>query len=181
MIESERLRLRAPRLDDLDWWLEHLNTAEVNRHLGGARNPAEAAEQWARNVATFGERGRGFWIVELRDEGQRTGQVGFADVAEKAAPAIMAGSPQIGWKFAAAYWGKSYATEAARALLQWGFAERQFGTIWAQTSDSNRASTRVMAKLGLIHCPDLGYHDPRYPAEDNPTTVYRADRASWSA
>ncbi|MCA1661962.1 MAG: GNAT family N-acetyltransferase [Novosphingobium sp.] len=179
MIETERLRLRPPRADDGEWWLATLNTPEVNRFLGGPRDPATVAAQWARNVATFGERGRGFRIAELRGTGEPLGQIGFSDVAEPLAPAVMRGRPQIGWKFAPAHWGRGLAGEAARALLQWGFAEADFETVWAQTSDSNAASTRLMARLGLTPCPKLSYRDPAYPAADNPTTVYRADLATW--
>ena len=179
MIETERLVLREPREDDCEWWLGALNTAAVNRHLGGPRDPAAVAEQWARNVATFGERGRGFRIAELRETGVPVGQIGFSDVGEALAPAIMRGGPQIGWKFAEAYWGQGLASEAARATLQWGFGEAGFPAVWAQTSDSNAASTRLMTKLGLARCPELSYRDPDYPATDNPTAVYRAERATW--
>ena len=179
MIETERLLLRPPREDDCEWWLAALNTAAVNRHLGGPRDPAAVARQWSRNVATFGKRGRGFRVAELRENGMAIGQIGFSDVGEALAPELMRGEPQIGWKFAEPHWGQGLAEEAARATLQWGFDEAGFAGVWAQTSDSNAASTRLIGRLGLTVCPELSYRDPDYPAADNPTTVYRAARAGW--
>ncbi len=47
--------------------------------------------------------------------------------------------------------------------------------LYSQTSDSNVASTRMMQRLGFTARPELGYHDPDYPPEDNPTTVWSMD------
>lgn len=47
--------------------------------------------------------------------------------------------------------------------------------LYSQTSDSNVGSTRMMQRLGFTPRLELGYHDPDYPPEDNPTTVWSMD------
>jgi RimJ/RimL family protein N-acetyltransferase len=64
-------------------------------------------------------------------------------------------------------------------VLQHGFEAMALPEIWAQTSDSNAASTRLMARLGLTRQPELSYSDPDYPPEDNPAAVYRLTHAEW--
>ena len=66
-------------------------------------------------------------------------------------------------------------------MLGLGFGSLGFPVIFAQTSESNRASTRLMERLGLERMPALDYVDPDYPAADNPTTVYRMSREEWVA
>lgn len=56
---------------------------------------------------------------------------------------------RIGYRFYKSAWGCGYATEGARALLDWGFAKLELDTIIATTYEYNSASRRVMEKLGL--------------------------------
>jgi ribosomal-protein-alanine N-acetyltransferase len=57
----------------------------------------------------------------------------------------------IGWQLKRAAWGKGYATEAARAVLDCGFNEFQLPTIYALVNPKNHASLRVAQRLGMIH------------------------------
>ena len=56
---------------------------------------------------------------------------------------------EIGYELAPAYWGLGYATEAARAMLAYGFRELGLQRIWAWCNAENRASSRVLEKLGM--------------------------------
>ena len=177
MIETARLVLRPPTHGDLDWVLENMNTPAVMRHLGGVRLAATVAERLTLDVAAFAETGSGRWILWLRDENRRIGRCGLFRVSSQAAPETLRGQAEIGWTLAEAFWGNGYAAEAARAVLDFGFGSLGLPVIFAQTSESNNASTRLMERLGLERMPALDYVDPDYPAADNPTTVYRAMRA----
>ena len=181
MIETARLLLRPPSDDDLEWFVEHMNTPAVTRHLGGARTYADFVAGFARNAQAFAEAGAGFFTVVLRDGGQRVGKCGLAPIEPLHPPAALRGEVQIGWSLAEQFWGQGFAAEAARAVLGHAFAERGHEAIFAQTSDSNRASTRLMERLGFVPMPALDYIDPDYPAADNPTTVYRLARDEWGA
>lgn len=181
MIETERLILRAPQPQDLDWQLKWLNTPEVMRFLGGAARPPEAvAAGFERNVAAMAAGEPAFWTVTLRDGATIAGKCGLSRIDEGLAPAAIKGGIQVGWTLAEPFWGQGLASEAARAVLSHGFQSYDVPEIWAQTSDSNAASTRLMDRLGLTRCPDLCYLDPDYPAADNPTIVYRIGREQWA-
>ncbi len=55
----------------------------------------------------------------------------------------------IGFEFDALFWGRGYATEAAQAILQFGFQELASHRIWANTLAVNKGSANVLAKLGM--------------------------------
>jgi len=56
---------------------------------------------------------------------------------------------EIGWRFRQEYWGRGLATEAAKAVMQYGFDTFQFDRLIAVTHHANRRSVRVMEKLGM--------------------------------
>ncbi len=55
----------------------------------------------------------------------------------------------IGYELAPAHWGNGYATEAARAMVEFGFCELGVERVWAWCNAENRASSRVLEKLGM--------------------------------
>ncbi len=177
MIETARLILRVQQDDDLDWFVEHMNTPAVTRHLGGERTRAAVAAGLARNTESFARSGVGFWTVLLRQSGERAGKCGLGTIDGEYAPPQLFGQPEIGWSLAEPFWGHGYAAEAARAVLHHGFATLGYDTVYSRTSASNRASTRLMERLGFTRLAALDYDDPAYPAADNPTTIYGLTRA----
>jgi RimJ/RimL family protein N-acetyltransferase len=56
---------------------------------------------------------------------------------------------ELGYELSPAHWRHGYATEAARAMLAFGFEDRQLHRIWASCIVENSASTRVLEKLGM--------------------------------
>ncbi len=172
MIETARLILRDQLDDDLDWFVENMNTPAVMRHLGGPRRREAIAAGMARNAESFARTGTGFWTLILRQSGERVGKCGLGTITSEHAPPELRGQPEIGWSLAEPFWGQGLASEAARAVLQYGFATLGHPTIFSQTSTSNRSSTRMMERLGFARRAELDYVDPDYPTADNPTTVY---------
>lgn len=174
---TERLILRPPTQDDLPWVLAEMNTPAVMRYLAGVREAEAVAASLAEDIAAFGRPdGHRRWTVWLRDgPGQddvRVGRCGLFHVRSPAAPPVLQGQREIGWTFAEAHWGKGYAIEAARAVIAHAFESLALPVLYAQTSDSNAASTRMMQRVGFVFRPELGYVDPDYPPADNPTTVW---------
>ncbi|MBU7579419.1 MAG: GNAT family N-acetyltransferase [Porphyrobacter sp.] len=169
---TPRLILRPPVAEDLPWLLAEVNTPAVMRHIAGVRTADEVAQSLADDIVAFRDGGHRRWTVWLRDSEIRVGRVGLFHLRAPAAPPALQGQREIGWTFAQGHWGQGYATEAAEAAL--GFAFRTWGLprIYAQTSESNVASTRMMQRLGFTFRPELGYVDPDYPPHDNPTTVW---------
>ena len=116
---------------------------------------------WAARVrAHWREHGFGQWVVEIPGEASFIGVVGLSTVAYEAAftPAV-----EIAWRLGRAYWGRGYATEAARAALDYGFAELRLAEIVATTVPANLRSRRVMEKLGMTRVPEDDFDHPRVP------------------
>jgi ribosomal-protein-alanine N-acetyltransferase len=73
---------------------------------------------------------------------------------------------EISWRIASPHWGLGYAPEAARACLTYGFTVLQAPEILAWTSRDNRASQRVMEKLGMVRDPSADFDHPKLPPGD---------------
>ncbi len=154
-LETERLVLRPPRLEDATAAAEMLGDPEVMRVLGGEPvQPADVpavVEKWIRR---WGLNGVGPFVVERRGDGRFLGRAGvlvwdtrtwthcsLAEVGEHA-------QPEIGWALARAHWGRGYATEAGRAVRDWARAERGFDRLISLIAPANVASRRVAERLG---------------------------------
>jgi RimJ/RimL family protein N-acetyltransferase len=81
--------------------------------------------------------------VVLKSNGQLIGNCGIRQASAGAHEA------DIGYELSPDQWGHGYATEAARAIVQFGFAELKVHRIWAWCIADNVASTRVLEKIGL--------------------------------
>lgn len=180
-LETGRLVLRLPEPGDLGWQQRWLNTKTVMRHLGGVRLPEEMEPAFSANAAAMAAGEPGFWTVVLKDGGEPIGKCGLAPITVEDGPTVLRGAVQVGWSLAEPFWGRGYAAEAARAAIGHAFAGRGLDTLWAQTSDSNAASTALMHRLGFERCKQYDYVDPAYPPADNPTTIYRMTRPQWQS
>lgn len=179
---TQRLELRPPVADDLPWILECMNTPAVMRFLGGdVRSADEVLTGLNADIAAFANGGHRRWTVWLRDSDWRIGRCGLFHVRSEAAPALLRGQREIGWTLAQEFWGRGYATEAARAVLAFAFRTLDVSAVYSQTSDSNAASTRMMDRLGFARRCELDYVDPDYPPRDNPTTVWSIDAKDWTS
>lgn len=105
--------------------------------------PEGAAEEWiGTHAAAFGAGESAQFAVTLADSGELIGATGFEFSAAH-------NHAELGYWIGVAYWGKGYATEAGRALLEWGFRQRGVHRIHAHHFARNPASGRVMQKLGM--------------------------------
>ena len=74
-------------------------------------------------------------------------------------------SVEVGWRLARAHWGAGYATEAARAAVEWGFANLPLEELVSMTIAANVRSQRVMQKLGFVRDPSADFDHPSVPLE----------------
>jgi RimJ/RimL family protein N-acetyltransferase len=178
--ETERLVLRRERPGDLETWLEHMNTPEVQARIGGPQAPEKVAENFAR-MANCSADEPSFYFIALKDDGRLIGKCGLAPIETEIAPDELRGAIQVGWSLRADCWGRGYAREAAACALAMGFERFNLSRIYAQTSESNTPSWGLMRRLGMTRRADLDYPDPDYPPQDNPTMVWSLDRNAWLA
>jgi RimJ/RimL family protein N-acetyltransferase len=151
LLETERLVLRLPRLDDAHDVLEFIADLEVMRWLDGETGDLAASvakiERW---LACWERDGVGHFAVER--DGRVIGRVGFLvwdaegwNVSSYAA--ATAPVTELGWAFAQKHWGHGYATEAAVAARTWGY-EHTVGSPVSLIHPDNTRSMHVAEKLG---------------------------------
>ena len=179
--ETARLVLRRELPGDLAVWLEHINTPEVMRMVGGVHAPETVAESFARMATAADEGQPAFYFLALKVDGTLIGKAGLAPIETAVAPDELKGAVQVGWTLRADCWGRGYAREAGEAALGMAFDGLALPRVFAQTSQRNTASWGLMERLGMTRRDDLDYPDPDYPPEDNPTMVYALDAADWNA
>jgi RimJ/RimL family protein N-acetyltransferase len=114
----------------------------------------------ARIEAHFDEHGFGLWAVEVPGVAPLAGFVGLSVPRFEArfTPCV-----EIGWRLAPACWGSGYATEGARAALDFGFGELGLEEIVSFTVPANTRSRRVMEKLGMSHRAEDDFDHPALP------------------
>ena len=143
-LETERLLLRPMTEADLDWYAALRGDAHVMRYIGsaGSTTRERSRERLERLVSCWAEHGLGMFSVKLRAESTPIGWAGLQ-------PLDGSSDIEIGYGFGRAAWGRGFATEAARAILRWGFAVCALHRIVAVAYPDNDASHRVMEKLGM--------------------------------
>jgi RimJ/RimL family protein N-acetyltransferase len=157
-IDTARLVLRPWRASDLEPLFAINGDAGSMRHFPGVMTRAES-DAWAERMQTHIEaHGWGFWVVEERGGAPFAGVVGLMTIpwAARFTPAV-----EVGWRIAPALRRRSYAEEAARAALGFGFGRLGLREIVAFTTPGNAASWRLMERLGMR--ADGAFEHPRLP------------------
>lgn len=119
---------------------------------------AQSDELAGRLQAHFEREGFGPWVLEI--DGHFAGFVGLYRPAFTAhfTPCV-----EVGWRLAPAFWGHGYATEAARAAVQFGFEQLGLDEIVSFAVPANRPSRAVMERLGMQHDERDDFDHPRMP------------------
>lgn len=131
------------RESDFDPYAEMCADPEVARYIGDGQ-PVSRPVAWrnlAMMVGHWSLRGFGMWAVEERATGTLIGRIGFWQ------PEGWPGF-ELGWMLRQSSWGRGYATEGARAALDFGFRELARPEIISLIHPDNAASIRVARRLG---------------------------------
>lgn len=162
-IETERLILRKPRLEDAADLAPAYADPEVMRYLGDGSTMTR--DQLEKGIGLWLERweanGVGLFSMERREDCRVIGRSGFlvwdgetwevanfADAGERA-------EVELGWTVAREHWGQGYATEAALAMRDWGIAERGFTRLISIIRHGNDRSVHVAEKIGERYERDI--------------------------
>lgn len=87
---------------------------------------------------------------------------------------------ELGYELHPDHWGQGYATEAARAMLTFGFGTLNLQRVWAQCIAENEASVRVLERLGMSQEQRLSKHTWMQKRWWD-TLVYAMSKAEWRA
>jgi RimJ/RimL family protein N-acetyltransferase len=159
-LRTARLLLRRWRQIDREPFANLNADPVVMEHFPDVLSRAESDAIVDRVEAQFDEVGYGLWAVEAPDEAPFIGFVGLSVPKFQAhfMPAV-----EIGWRLDRTYWGRGFATEAARAALTDGFDRAGLQEIVSFTTPANVRSTRVMERLGMSHNPADDFEHPTLP------------------
>jgi RimJ/RimL family protein N-acetyltransferase len=143
-VDSERLLLRPLEEGDVRPFMEIHQDPEVMRYILPGAPPGGMMVAW-RNVAMmighWHLRGYGQWAVVEKATGELIGRVGLWN--PEGWPGV-----ELGWVIRRSSWGHGFATEAARAALQWAWDSVETDHIISIIQPENTRSIRVAEKIG---------------------------------
>ena len=144
VIETDRLLIQTWGPDDWQPFRRIAADPEVMRYIStGVPWPDERIRQFvAGQIENFNHYGFCLWKLVEKETGRLIGQCGLQHLGAT-------GEVEIGWWLARDCWGKGLATEAARAVLRYGFATVGLRRIIAIVQSANHASMNVVEKLGM--------------------------------
>ena len=188
ILDTPRLRLRQWRDDDLAPFARLNADPRVMAHFPTLLERAASDAVAARLRAEIAERGWGFWAVEAKNDATRAtkdgpgGFIGFTGLRIPAVPLPIGPCVEIGWRLAAEHWGHGFASEAARAALDYGFRTLGLTEIVSFTALQNERSQAVMRRIGMQHRGEVFEHPgvaPGHPLRAH--CLYRLGREAWGA
>jgi RimJ/RimL family protein N-acetyltransferase len=177
-LHTSRLRLRAWRDEDLPLFAELNADREVMEHLLGPLTRSQSDALVGRITEHFLREGFGFWAVEAPGV---SGFIGMVGIGIPSYTAPFTPCVEVGWRLGRQYWGQGFATEAARAALEFGFKTVDLPETVALTVPSNARSRAVMAKLGMVRTASDDFDHPLVPA-GHPLkrhVLYRLSKQAW--
>ena len=152
--ETDRLILRERTLADIESCIEMDREPEVVKYIpevnklvnGTSANERKHREFIRERTEAEYPEGMGYWVIESKeDQRQFVGWILLIPL-DAVGPEI-----EIGWRLKRKYWGKGYATEAAKVILQYAFEFLEIKEVVAYIDQMNKGSIRVAEKIGLVH------------------------------
>lgn len=163
-IETERLILREWEDCDLDTFSRINQDPIVMEFLPTPLSVEETAAWISRIKIHFTEHGFGLWAATLKSTGELIGCVGLRfntlTINEKIKPCV-----EIMWRLASEYWGKGYATEAAKMVIKFGFDKLGLNEIVTCTAPANKRSIHVIEKIGMVRDLAADFHNSKLPRD----------------
>ena len=179
-LETDRMVLRKFTVDDLDLIIELDSDPAVKRYIDNGApidrdDLVETLDWWLGYYERF--EGYGFWAAIEKSTRQFLGWFHFRP-GKGAGPL----EPELGYRLRREAWGKGYATEGSRALIDKGFLELGVERVYAGTMAVNTGSRRVMEKSGLRFARTFHADWPvRIPGDEEGDVEYAIDRTQWEA
>lgn len=168
-VETERLVLRGYRETDVDALEELAADPIIAPFVGYAGAPLREAcwRSIALWIGHWALRGFGMWAVEERESGAFIGRIGLWE------PDGWPGT-EVGWMLGPAWWGRGYATEAARASIGWGFGNLEVDELVSLIHPTNHASQAVATRTGQTYRGEV-------PFRGGATGLWAISRSEWAS
>jgi RimJ/RimL family protein N-acetyltransferase len=168
-LKTERLVLRAPSGRDVPAIVAHAGDRRVAENT--ARIPHPYAAQDAERFIAEANRQEGGVVFAITIEGELIGACGIE---------LRADGVELGYWLGVPFWGRGYATEAARAVIDYGFAALGHEVLQSGARVSNPASRRVLEKCGF-QWTGVQLCRIRAISSAAPVDRFRLDRRLWAS
>jgi ribosomal-protein-alanine N-acetyltransferase len=144
-LETERLILRKLIYEDVDDIYEYAKIPKVSEYVLWYPHTSkfESLEYLNLVYEKYNHGEPAPWGIILKETGKLIGSIGFVKIDEKESVG------EIGYVISPFYWNRGFATEAVRSVVQFGFAELELTKVTAHTITQNRASGRVLLRVGF--------------------------------
>jgi RimJ/RimL family protein N-acetyltransferase len=172
IIETERLVLREWREEDVDPYFGMFSDPRVSRFVAATPSRADAWRSIAVEIGHWQIRGYGRWAVTRKETGAFIGRAGL--LYPEGWPDI-----ELAWALAPAAWGHGFATEAARAAMDYGFGTLGLERLTSNIDPENEPSQRVAQRLGETKGPRVHLVWSSDRAFD--VDVWEITRIAWEA
>jgi RimJ/RimL family protein N-acetyltransferase len=168
VLETGRLVLRAPRLDDAERVAALVNDRRIAENTARIPHPYALADAEAWIDGANRTAGEATFLIETG--GEVIGGCGF-DRREA--------GPEIGYWIGVPFWGNGYASEAAQAVIDYAFGGHRLDALFAGARVTNPASRRVLEKCGF-QWTGVGLCRIRALGTSVPLDRFRLERVVWA-
>jgi RimJ/RimL family protein N-acetyltransferase len=179
-LETERMWLRRFTRDDAEVLLRLDEDPLVRTYVeDGEPVTLEEAKNTIEHFLAYYERPEvfGFWAAVEKSTGAFLGWFHF-----RPHDRANGQEPELGYRLVSECWGKGYATEGSRALIDMGFTTADITRVVAQTMAVHAASRRVLEKCGLRLARTFHADWPiRIPGDEHGDVEYAVTRDEWQA
>ncbi|HJY63315.1 MAG TPA: GNAT family N-acetyltransferase [Ignavibacteria bacterium] len=166
--ETERLKARKLTADDFEILYKFYINEDVCRTLGGVKTADWVKNYIAKNIEHWELFGYGTWIFYSKSGNKFAGRGAIRHLYIDGKDEI-----EVGYAFLPEYWGKGYATEIVKEIVNIAFNVYQLTEIIAVTLHDNLASRRVMEKAGLSYEKEVIH-------ADLPHVLYRLKQENYN-
>lgn len=161
LFTSERLGFRKWKDADLDPFASLNDDPEVMKYFPRCFTREESKNAMDRFNECLALRNYTFFAVDRLDSNEFIGFIGLYYTAYELP---FCPCTEIGWRLSKIHWGNGFATEGAKACLEYGFEELGLSEIYAWTATTNTPSENVMKKIGMRKMDNFNH--PKVPSTD---------------
>jgi RimJ/RimL family protein N-acetyltransferase len=166
-VETERLVMRPITMDDVELLVDLDSDPDVMRFITGGA-PSSGALVTERVRESLGHR----WVAFERAGDAFIGWFSLVPTGE--------GERELGYRLRRAAWGKGYASEGSKALIEIAFTQLGAPRVWAQTMTVNTRSRAVMERCGLRFVRTFfGDWEPKFDGSEQGDVEYELIRSEW--
>lgn len=171
-IETPRLILRQWKESDLRPFAEMNADPEVMKYFLKPLTEEESNAMVEKCSQRLAEDKFGYWAVE---EKETCDFLGFVALQRVPFECPVKGQIEIGWRLKGSAWGKGFASEGAKKLLEYGFSHLGFDEIVSITAKVNERSQKVMERIGMKRRQEDNFDHIKIPEENplRPHVIYR--------